>query len=235
MADANNGAISKLKQISFEGGMKMSDEVPEKHLFMMCDSFDSKAVSELPTGFHMRFCREDELDTWKAMPFDTAELASEYHDFMTDYYQQVYLKKGDLFFQRCIFVCDAQDKPVGTCFLWKSYDEIWMVHWFKVLLEYEGKGIGRALLSYVMQTLPQNEYPVFLHTHPSSYRAIKLYSDMGFKLLTDPIIGTRQNDLEECLPILEKYMPQSDFEKLDFTKAPQHFLDVVRTSKVEEF
>ena len=55
-----------------------------------------------------------------------------------------------------------------------------------MLNEYEGKGIGRALLSYVMQSLPQNEYPVFLHTHPASFRAIKLYSDMGFKLLTDP-------------------------------------------------
>jgi hypothetical protein len=76
----------------------LSDEIPEKHLFMMCYSLNSKAVSELPKGYHVRLCREDELDTWKAMQFDTAELAWEYYGFMTDFYNQVYLKKGNLFF-----------------------------------------------------------------------------------------------------------------------------------------
>jgi ribosomal protein S18 acetylase RimI-like enzyme len=213
----------------------LSDEIPEKNLFMMCNSLNSKATRQLPKGYHVRFCREDELDTWKAMQFDTAELAREYYGFMTDYYNQVYLKKGDLFFRRCVFICDDNDKPIGTCFLWKAYDEIWTLHWFKVLNEYEGKGIGRALLSYVMQSLPQNEYPVFLHTHPESFRAIKLYSDIGFKILTNPYIGSRQNDLEECMPILEKYMFNPDFEELQFAIAPQYFLDVVCSSKVEEF
>ncbi|OZU87658.1 GNAT family N-acetyltransferase [Virgibacillus indicus] len=202
---------------------------------MICNSLISKAARQLPKGYHVRFCREDELDTWKAMQFDTVELAREYYGFMTDYYNQVYLKKGDLFFQRCVFVCDDNDKPIGTCFLWKAYGEIWTLHWFRVLNEYEGKGIGRALLSYVMQSLPLNEYPVFLHTHPSRYRAIKLYSDIGFKLLTDPVVGSRENDLEECMPILEKYMFNSDFEKLQFAIAPQYFLDVVSSSKVQEF
>ena len=45
----------------------------------------------------------------------------------------------------------------------------------------------------------------------------------------------RNNDLEECLPILEKFMPKSDFDKLTIVEAPQYFLDVVASSKVEEF
>ena len=57
---------------------------------------------------------------------------------------------------------------------------------------------------------------VFLHTQPSSFRAIKLHSDFGFAFLTDPIIGYRKNDLEECLTILKEHMPQKDFEKLQF-------------------
>jgi len=201
----------------------------------MCNSLNTKATRQIPKGYHVRFCREDELDTWKAMHFDTEELAKEYYGFMTDYYNQVYLKKDDLFFRSCVFICDDSNKPVGTCFLWKAYDEIWTLHWFKVLKGYEGKGIGRALLSHVMQSLPHNQYPVYLHTQSSSYRAIKLYSDIGFSLLTNPIIGSRENDLEECMPILEKYMLKSDFEKLQFEKAPRSFLDVVDSSKVEEF
>ena len=86
-----------------------------------------------------------------------------------------------------------------------------------------------------MKSISEKEYPVFLHTHPSSYRAIKLYSDVGFRLLSDPFIGNRQNDLDECLPILQKYMPQQDFEQLKVDQAPQFFLDAVGRSDIDEF
>jgi hypothetical protein len=86
-----------------------------------------------------------------------------------------------------------------------------------------------------MKTLPHDEYPVFLHTHPSSYRAIKLYSDLGFKLLTDSVIGNRTNDLNESLPILKKFISAGDFRALQFQSAPTFFLDVVKSSDVNEF
>lgn len=213
----------------------MEEQIPDKNLFMMCRNLENDAAIELPKGFYVRYCRKSELDTWKAMHFDTPKLATEYYNFMTEYFNEVYLPKGDLFYQSCIFICNENDKPIGTCFLWKAYNMIWTLHWFKVLKDYEGKGIGRALLSIVMKSLSENEYPIFLHTHPSSYRAIKLYSDFGFCLLSDPVIGNRQNDLDECLPILQRYMPHSDFEKLKTVRAPQFFLDAVCRPEKEEF
>ncbi|MBY7142530.1 GNAT family N-acetyltransferase [Virgibacillus sp. NKC19-3] len=213
----------------------MEEQIPDKNLFMMCRKLDNDATRELPNSFHVRYCRKNELDLWKAMHFDTPELATKYYDFMTAYFNDVYLPKGDLFFQRCMVVCDQADKPIGTCFLWKSYNSIWTLHWFKVLKDCEGEGIGRALLSIVMKSLPEDEYPVFLHTQPESYRAIKLYSDFGFCLLSDPLIGNRQNDLDECLPVLQRYMPRSDFEKLKISRAPQFFLDAVCSSNMNEF
>jgi len=213
----------------------LEDNIPDKNLFMMCPQFEHDAARELPMGFHVRYCKPSELDTWKAMHFDTPEEAAEYHAFMTQYFNDMYFPKGDLFYHTCLFVCDQDDRPIGTGFLWKAYDMIWTLHWLKVLKEYEGKGIGRALLSVVMKSISEKEYPVFLHTHPSSYRAIKLYSDVGFRLLSDPFIGNRQNDLDECLPILQKYMPQQDFEQLKVDQAPQFFLDAVGRSDIDEF
>ena len=213
----------------------MEEQITDKNLFMMCRKLDNEATTELPEGFYVRYCKKNELDTWKAMHFDMPELATEYYDFMTEYFNDVYLPKGDLFYRSCIFVCNRDDKPVGTCFLWKAYNKIWTLHWFKVLKEYEGKGIGRALLSIVMESLPEDDYPVFLHTHPSSYRAIKLYSDFGFCLLSDPVIGNRENDLDECLPILQKYMPQSDLEKIKIVQSPPFFLRAVEHSDTNEF
>lgn len=213
----------------------MSNDIPDKNLFMMCRELNRSALSSLSEEYRVRNCRRDELDIWKAFPFDDEATAQEYKGYMTEYFENVYKNNENLFYQRCLFVCDKNDTPIGTCFAWPAYGEITTIHWYKVKKCYEGLGIGRALLSNVMSNIEDKDYPVFLHTQPESYRAIKLYSDFGFALLTDPIIGHRRNDLEECLPILQKVMPKGDFEKLQFAKAPDYFLDAVKSSKISEF
>ena len=215
--------------------MDLSNEIPDKNLFMMCSILNSNALRNLPAGFHFRNCQESELNIWMSFPFDNTSEAEQYRDFMTKYFQDVYAHKKDLFYEKCLFVCDSQDRPVATCFAWKAYDKITTIHWFKVLKEYEGIGIGRALLSAVMKSLSKEEFPVFLHTHPSSYRAIKLYTDFGFYFLSNPVIGTRKNDLEECLPILREYMPTQFYQALKVIEAPAFFLEAVRSSSIVQF
>lgn len=210
-------------------------DIPDLSLFMMCKSVNRSAFRDLPKGFYVRKCRESELGIWKAIHFDDDATAKEYDDFMTEFFDDVYARRADLFFSKCMFVCNHEDQPIGTCFIWRAYDKINTVHWFKVVKEYEGLGIGRALLTLVLKDLEDDDYPIYLHTHPSSFRAIKLYSDFGFQLLTDPMIGNRKNDIEEALPLLEKAMPHEDYRKLQMTEAPDDFLDVVRSAVVHEF
>lgn len=214
---------------------KTGHDIPDKNIFMMCRQLNPDALSCLSEGYHIRNCRKDELDIWKAMPFDSPRDAEAYRGYMTEFFAKVYARKGNLFYERCLFVCDERDRPIATAFVWKAYDEFNTVHWLKVLKEYEGQGIGRALMSVVMKELNDDEYPVYLHTQPGSYRAIKLYSDFGFELLSDPVIGNRTNDLEECLPILEKYMPSIAFKKLKITQAPEHFIRKLEGEMVAEF
>ncbi|GHV15742.1 N-acetyltransferase [Spirochaetia bacterium] len=213
----------------------MDENIPDKNLFMMCSQLNRNSLSELSKEYYIRNCRENELDIWKAMPFDQPETAIKYYDYMTEYFNNVYGNKRKEFFNKCLFVCNKADEPIGTCFIWKVYNKINSIHWFKTLKSYEGKGIGRALLSVIMKDIPENEYPIYLHTQPSSYRAIKLYSDFGFKLISDPIIGNRNNDLDECLPILKKYMPKEYFKKLKITNASKQFIDIVCKYKNNEF
>jgi hypothetical protein len=128
--------------------------------------------------------------------------------------------------------CDAPNKPVASTFIWLAYRRINTVAWFRVLPEYEGKGLGRALLGEVLK---DEEAPVYLHTQPTSARAVKLYSDFGFKLITDPIIGERKNDVNESLPHLQKILPENDYEGLQFTKANAELLAAASTSEFAEF
>jgi hypothetical protein len=86
-----------------------------------------------------------------------------------------------------------------------------------------------------MQALKPDDYPVYLHTQPSSFRAIKLYSDFGFSLLCDDKVGVRKNDLQACLPILKKFMPKSYFDELTFRHAPKDFLHSLNKYNTHQF
>lgn len=213
----------------------MKKDAHDMNIFMMCEKLNTKALSEMPDGYTIRNPRPDELGLWKRIQFDDAETADRYMDFMTDYYNRVYAPKGDLFFKTCLFAVDNNDKPVGTCFAWKAYDEFTTIHWYKVLKPYKGRGIGRALLSHVMSKIPQQDYPVFLHTQTGSFRAIKLYSDFGFVLLKDKKVGMRENQLKAGLPLIKEWMPRTAFENLKFGYAPKAFLKVVAEHETDDF
>jgi ribosomal protein S18 acetylase RimI-like enzyme len=218
-------------------------EIPDKNIFMMCETLNRNALTKLPASYAIRNCRPDELDIWKTMPFDDADLAKEYDGFMSDYFTTTYGGQEELFFAKTLFVCDSprerlrqrQNRPIATCLIWKAYNEFNTIQWFKVLKEYEGQGIGRALLSIVMQQLEPCDYPVYLHTQPSSFRAIKLYSYFGSSLLAGGKFGIRDNDLDECLPILAEFMPKEYFRKLRITIAPKDFEDTVNKYDTNQF
>ena len=208
---------------------------PDSNLFLMCEKPNLAAAAPLPPGITLRPCRPNELELWKAFPFDDPETARAGQEYMTQFFQRVYAPKGDLFFRTCLFACNERDEPVGTCFLWPVHGGAFnSLHWFKVKKEYEGRGIGRALLSALLFS-PEARFPLFLHTQPGSFRAIKLYSDFGFSLLTGGPVGHRSNDLEEALPALKAWMTPAAFAALRFAPAPQFFLDAARGSTASEF
>ena len=203
-----------------------SDE--DLNLFMMCSEVNETAFADLPEGYAIRLCRPDEIDVWKAMPFDDPADAATHEDVMDAYLNDVYAPKGDLFYRRCLFVCDSHNHPIATGFLWRTLDAFPTLHWLKVRKGEEGKGIGRALLTHLLSSLPEAELPVYLHTQAGSFRAIKLYSDLGFRLITNPQIGSRKNHLLQARSYLRRHMPDRFYRELRETSAPESFLDLLR-------
>lgn len=197
------------------------------NLFMICETLNTNAFRALPDGYSFRLCRRNELEVWKRI---VAE--EQYVEYAADYYKKVYAKDEDEFFRRCTFVCDADDKPVATSFIWLSYGQINTISWLRVLPEHEGKGLGRALLSKILKMA---QCPVYLHTHPTSICAVKLYSDYGFKLITNPVIGYRQNNLAESLPCMQKVMIEADYARLQFVEADDSLHQVALSSEVSKF
>jgi ribosomal protein S18 acetylase RimI-like enzyme len=213
----------------------IENEIPDYNIFMMCEQLNETALASLKDEYYVRNCEPSELDIWKIFPFDDIDLAKEYDGFMTEYFKGTYGDNEDLFFKNTLFVCDKQDTPIATCSTWKAYDKFNTIQWFKTLKSHEGKGIGRGLFSLIMKKFSENDYPIFLHTQPSSFHAIKLYSDFGFSLLSDKQIGNRTNDLEKSLPILKEFMPKTEFEKLKITSATTSFIQSLKNETTIQF
>lgn len=211
------------------------EEIPDFNIFMMCDRLNENALSLLNSNYYFRNCRPNELEIWKAFPFDSKVIPAEYEDFMNQIIHDSYSSNMEAFFNNTVFVCNKEDKPVATCSHWKAYGKFNSIHWLKTLKEYEGQGLGRALLSEIMKKFQLNDFPIYLHTQPGSFRAVKLYADFGFKLLKGGKIGHRINELEKCLPILKAFLAKKDFEALEVIDTPQHFIKLVENETTIQF
>jgi ribosomal protein S18 acetylase RimI-like enzyme len=211
------------------------EDIPDYNIFMSCEKLNENALTLLSQAYYLRNCRPDELELWKAFPFDSQKVPTQYQAFMNQFVEEVYSKNLDLFFENTLLVCTQEDKAIATCSHWKAYGKIHTIHWLKTLKAYEGRGIGRALLSAIMRRFDQTAYPIYLHTQPGSFRAVKLYSDFGFQLLSGGQLGTRTNELEKCLPMLREFMPENDFQKLVIRDTPNSLIEELKNETTIQF
>ena len=79
------------------------------------------------------------------------------------------------------------------------------------------------------------DFPIYLHTHPHCLRAVHLYNEFGFQLVTDPVVGYRSNDWEEAMKYLKLYMPAKYAEQLQLVRADEEFLQAACSSEQSEF
>lgn len=186
------------------------DAIGNYNLFMVCEKPNEGAFRELPDGYTVKPCGRGQVELWA----NTA-VEKQHVPYVLDYYKRVYAKNEEEFFRRCLLLWDSEGRPAGTCLTWPAYGKVNTLGWFRVLPGHEGRGLGRALLTEILKDAPM---PIYLHTQPTSVRAIKLYSDMGFSLITDPVIGHRENHLDLGLPFLRRVMPGADYERLGFTE-----------------
>lgn len=211
------------------------EEIPDYNIFMMCERVNHLALTDLPPDYTFRNCRPEDLELWKGFPFDSDRVPAEYEAFMNQIINDSYRGKMDTFFKNTLFVCNRDGRPVATCSHWKAYGKINTIHWLKTRKAYEGKGIGRAVLSAIMRGFDREDYPIYLHTQPGSFRAIKLYSDFGFQLLRGGQLGTRRNELELCLPILREFMPKKDFACLKIIDTPDDLIELLQHETTIQF
>jgi ribosomal protein S18 acetylase RimI-like enzyme len=175
---------------------------------MRCDNYT--IIDICNSKFKIRNYQDGDEQYWSIIECAIGDFDSECE--AKKYFVQHY-KLSELY-ERCFFAEDDNGNVVGTCIAWYDNKDdcvLSSLHWLAVLPEYQNQGIGRLLVLAVMNYYKQNDLlPVYLHTQPWSYKAIALYSSIGFNILKEDTFADYTNEYDEAIKILENYLPLSN-------------------------
>jgi ribosomal protein S18 acetylase RimI-like enzyme len=92
-----------------------------------------------------------------------------------------------------VSVVESDARPVGGLFLEHGPDAIF-IHEIQLLPEWQGRGIGTAIVRAVCEQATARGVPVELSVVPANHRAQRLYERLGFEVfaIESPFIRMRR-------------------------------------------
>lgn len=177
-------------------------------------TFDTPA---LPAQFELHAYRPGVEQQWAELEYEIGDFPSVQE--ASAYFAKTYLSRSTFLARRGIFVSDKKSGGlVGACIAW--FDEqngalVSSLHWLITKEAYHGRGIGSALIAAALSIYEkENAFPVYLHTQPWSYQAIRLYHKFGFQLMKQESFAGYENQYALAVPVLARYIAPECMQKL---------------------
>jgi ribosomal protein S18 acetylase RimI-like enzyme len=164
---------------------------------------------ELPAGYTYDWFASGREVKWAEIETSVGEFETKEKSLA--YFEKEYLPHSAELKKRSMFVLNQEGEPIGTITGWWSLTgercDV-AIHWFAVRPEYQGLGIGKALISACIRNLLllEGDQDIYLHTQTWSHRAIALYLKSGFNIEEKATFSNYKNDYEQAYPILEKFL-----------------------------
>ncbi|MGO4501161.1 GNAT family N-acetyltransferase [Paenibacillus sp. 2RAB27] len=163
----------------------------------------------LPIGFSFGMYKAGMEEDWAVIEASVGEFNTAEESL--NYFKNEYLPQTEELKQRLLFVLNQEGKPIGTITGWWNHTREKRhssIHWFAVMREYQGLGIGKALVAECIRVLKnlEGDEDVYLHTQTWSYKAIALYLKAGFNIELSETFSLYQNEYEQALPILQNLL-----------------------------
>ena len=134
----------------------------------------------LPQNYSIRPVRADEGGIWT----EIVHAAEEWLDLSADLFVEEFGHDLQTAAERCFFILDDKDYAVGTISAWYRHDyrglDYGLIHWVANRPAYQGLGLGKAGLSFALNTLAQWHERALLGTQTKRLPAIALYLNFGF-------------------------------------------------------
>lgn len=149
----------------------------------------------LPEGYKFVFYKQGDRDIW----IDIERSAKEFINYAQglDAWNRYYANNEKALSDRMVFIENANGEKVATATAYyditnndKSGDG-WL-HWVAVRREYQGKGLSKPLISYVLEVMHELGYThAKIPTQTTTWLACKIYLDFGFVPLPSNAINSR--------------------------------------------
>ncbi|MCL1792526.1 MAG: GNAT family N-acetyltransferase [Oscillospiraceae bacterium] len=151
----------------------------------------------LPEGFAFSFFRPGDEKAWAKIETSVLEFDDELDALI--YFHKEYLPFLPELERRCLFAENKEGEKIATSNAWwnytKSRRDPWL-HWVAVKPQYQGLGIGKAIISKATQLMAEieGERDFYLHTQTWSHKAIKIYQKMGYAITDEKYLNNYSNE-----------------------------------------
>ena len=137
-------------------------------------------------GFGIRPMTIGEGHIWT----DIVRDAEEYQEIRDEQFMETFGADPEAIPKRCFFIINDAGEAVGTISAWYSTDfkgqDYGLIHWVAIRPAYQGKGLGKAALTYAMNCLAQWHERCWLNTDTQRIPAVTMYLNFGFEPDLDP-------------------------------------------------
>jgi ribosomal protein S18 acetylase RimI-like enzyme len=205
----NNGERISKSGIYRGWALMLDKSIPYFNIIMKRPAGASLPHYGLPVGFSFEWYISGMEVDWAAIEASVGEFDNNKESL--NFFKNEYLSHSEELKNRLLFVLNQERKPVGTITGWWNFTgerRNLSIHWFAVQKEYQGLGIGKALVTECIRNLQvlEGDKDIYLHTQTWSYKAIALYLKSGFNIEVKETFSHYKNDYEQALPILQELL-----------------------------
>lgn len=193
---------------------KVDRNIPFYNVILKCKTYKN-SESILKSGYRFKNYEPGDENSWAKLEYEIGDFDSV--NEAKKYFIDNYCKNQEIS-KRCFFVLNNENEIVGSCTAWKDKkdnENVASLHWLVVSSKERNKGLGKALCQKVLNFFhKENEFPVYIHTQPWSYKAILLYINLGFKIQISDTFGSYKNEYTEAMKTLNNILSEKQYEKL---------------------
>ena len=159
--------------------------IPRLSVKMILHNLHNLSDYPLPDGYAARYFKKGDEHKWAEIETSAGEFSDV--DSALKRFNDEFSPFLDEMEKRSVFIDTNEGKSIGTATAW--YNNEFMdgtfgrLHWVGIHQDFQGKGLGKPLVSAAMNCLKQFHAKAYLTTQTTSAIAIKIYLDFGFEPL----------------------------------------------------
>lgn len=168
--------------------------VPYTAVVMIRENARNSPEYPLPEGYRFAAFTPEDEENWIRLQLEVTHVES--YDQGKRIFRQEFLRAGEGIpcetcpgyeetVLRTVLIKDDTGTLVGAATLWTgdTFGKLWQrVHWVAVHPDHQGKGLAKCMLARMLRLYGELgcDSPIYLTTQTKTYRAIRIYRQLGF-------------------------------------------------------